>query len=131
MLKSSFQNKRKALNTSLSLDQDRNNMSDDSLFLSDIITRTEGSVVGDLGEKEYYQKLFSGLYVELSILEKRVFSLYSKRYSYGEISIKINKYYRKNKIKKKTNIKSIDNELSRIKQKGKEIYEKYGLDENE
>ncbi len=131
LLKSSFQNKRKALNTSLSLDQDRNNMSDDSLFLSDIIPRTEGSVVGDLGEKEYYQKLFSGLYVELSILEKRVFSLYSKRYSYGEISIKINKYYRKNKIKKKTNIKSIDNALSRIKQKGKEIFEKYGLDENE
>lgn len=131
LLKSSFQNKRKALNTSLSLDQDRNNTSDDSLFLSDIIPRTEGSVVGELGEREYYQKLFKGLYLELSILEKRVFKLYSRRYSYGEISIIINKYYRKKKIRKRTNVKSIDNALSRIKQKAKEVYDRFGIEDVE
>lgn len=129
LLKSSFQNKRKALNTSLSLDQDRNTETDDGLYLSDIIPRTEGSIVSELGEKEYYRKLFNGLYFELSVLEKRVFKLYSRRYSYGEISIIINRYYRKNKIKKKTNIKSIDNALSRIKAKARELYEMYGVED--
>lgn len=123
LLKSSFQNKRKALNTSLSLDQDRNTTSDDSLYLSDIIPRTEGTIVGELGEQEYYSKLFTRLYSELSTLEQRVFKLYAKRYSYEEISVIINKYYRKKKLKKRTNIKSIDNSLSRIKQKAKVIFD--------
>lgn len=125
LLKSSFQNKRKALNTSLSLDQDRNTHSDENLYLSDIIPRTEGTIVRDLGDQEYYRNLFTKLYNELSILEQRVFRLYAKRYSYEEISAIINKYYKKNKIRKRTNVKSIDNSLSRIKQKAKFIFETY------
>lgn len=129
LLKSSFQNKKRALNTSLSLDQDRNNSTDDSLFLSDIIPRTDGSIGGEIADQEYFDILFKKLYSELSILEKRVFKLYTKKYSYDEISEIINKFYKKKNIRRKTNIKSIDNALSRIKQKGKEIFRKYGVDD--
>jgi RNA polymerase sporulation-specific sigma factor len=128
ILKSSFQNRKKALNTSLSLDQDRSNQVDDFLHLSDIIPHTEGTVGGDLGDKEYVYSLFSKLMSELSILEQRVFKLYSQKFSYEEISIIINRYYKKRKMKKKTNVKSIDNALSRIKQKAKDIYDKYNED---
>ena len=129
LLKSSFQNRKKALNTSLSLDQDRTNATDDFLHLSDIIPKTEGTVVGEIGDREYIRNLFSKLIEELSILERRVFKLYAQKYSYEEISVIINKYYKKNKIKKRTDVKSIDNALSRIKQKAKEVYMKYGDDD--
>ena len=128
LLKSSFQNRKKALNTSLSLDQDRSNATDDFLHLSDILPKTDGTVVGDIGDKEYIYTLFSKLMSELSILERRVFKLYAQKYSYDEISLLINKYYKKKKVRKRTNVKSIDNALSRIKQKAREIYEKYGED---
>lgn len=125
LLKSSFQNKRKALNTSLSLDQDRNRLSDDDLHLSDILPRTEGTIEELIEGKEYYRNLFRKLYSELSIFEQRIFKLYAKKYSYEEITFIINKYYKKKKIKKRIDIKSVDNSLSRIKQKGRKIFEKY------
>ena len=125
LLKSKFQDKRKALSTSLSLDQDRNTVSEDDLHLSDILPRTEGTIEELIEGKEYYRNLFKRLYSELSIFEQRVFKLYAKKYSYEEISFIINKYYKKKKIRKKIDIKSIDNCLSRVKQKGRKIFEKY------
>ena len=125
LLKSSFQNKRKTLNTSLSLDQDRNKLSDDDLHLSDILPRTEGTIEDLIEGKEYYRNLFKKLYHELSIFEQRIFKLYAKKYSYEEITFIINKYYKKKKIKKRIDIKSVDNSLSRIKQNGRKIFEKY------
>jgi len=125
LLKSCFQNKRKTLNTSLSLDQDRTNLSDDNLHLSDIIPRTEGTVDSLLGDKEYYNNLFKKLFMELSVMERRVYKLYIRKYSYEEISDIINKFYKKNKIRKRADKKSIDNSISRIKQKGKKVFEKY------
>ena len=126
ILKSSFQNKKKALNTSLSLDQDRGSHDDENLYLSDILPKTDVTIIDLIGEKEYYKTLFSGLYRKLSKLEKIVFVLYTYRFSYEEITAKINKIYRKNGVKRLVNVKSIDNSLSRIKQKGKEIFDKYG-----
>ncbi len=128
VLKSSFQNKRRALNTSISLDQDRGDDNSDSVFLSDILPQTKGTVVDELGEKEYYKKLFGSLYARLSKLEKRVFILYTYRFSYDEITDTINKTYKKQGSKKRVNIKSVDNALSRVKTKAKEIYKKYKKD---
>jgi RNA polymerase sporulation-specific sigma factor len=125
ILKCAFQNKKKALNTSISLDQDRGSSSDENLFLSDILPKTKGTIVDDLGKRENYLVLFNELISCLSILEKRVFKLYSCSYSYEEISEIINKFYKKNKMRRYTDVKSIDNALARVKQKGKEIAEKY------
>ena len=126
ILKSSFQYKQRTLNTSISLDQERGSNDDENLYLSDIIPRTDATVADLLGEKEYYKTLFTGLYVKLSKLEKSVFVLYTHKFSYDEIMDKINSIYKKRGVKKKVNIKSIDNALSRIKAKGREIFEKFG-----
>lgn len=124
LLKSSFQNKKKTLNTSLSLDQERGYSNDDNLFLSDILPKTEGTIVDYISEKEYYKKIFNYLLKDLSILEKQVFVLYANKYSYEEVSKIINRHYCKNGLKKRTNVKSIDNALSRIKQKANDIHKK-------
>jgi RNA polymerase sporulation-specific sigma factor len=130
LLKSSFQNKRKTLNTSLSLDQDRGSYEDDNLYLVDILPVTEGSIIEEITNKEYYKDLFNKLYEKLSKLEKEVFVLYTYKYSYEDINKKINKVYKKRGSKRKINIKSIDNAISRIKQKGKEIINNYEEEEN-
>jgi RNA polymerase sporulation-specific sigma factor len=125
LLKSSFQNKRKALNTSLSLDQDRGSNEDENIYLSDILPKTNFDLVSILGEKEYYSNLFNTLYSKLSELERYVYLLYIKKYSYDEMTAKINKEYKKKGYKKRYNIKSIDNSISRIKAKAKAIYKKH------
>ena len=125
MLKSSFQYKQRTLNTSLSLDQDRGSHDDENLYLSDILPKTDSTMVDIIGEKEYYKTLFTNLYVKLSKLEKSVFILYTYKYSYDEITDKINVSYAKRGAKKKVNIKSVDNALSRIKMKAKEVYDKH------
>jgi len=122
LLKSSFQNKKKALNTSLSINKNRNDSSSDMLFLSDILTDDSETVADFLQNKEYYSSLFSNLFKKLSKFEKKVFVLYTKKYSYEEITAIINANYKKNKIKRKINIKSVDNALSRIKIKGREVF---------
>ncbi|KKM78085.1 hypothetical protein LCGC14_1363560 [marine sediment metagenome] len=81
LLKSSFQNKKKALNTSLSIDKNRNDNSIDMLFLSDILTDTNDTIADLLQSKEYYSNLFNTLFKKLSKFEKKVFVLYIKKYS--------------------------------------------------
>jgi len=125
MLKSSFQYKQRTLNTSLSLDQDRGSYDDENLHLSDIFPMTNVNIVDLIGEKEYYKILFENLYIKLSKLEKSVFVLYTYKFSYDEITDKINVFYNKKGNKKRVNIKSVDNALSRIKVKAKEVYDKH------
>jgi len=125
MLKSSFQYKQRTLNTSLSLDQDRGSHDDENLHLSDILPMTTTNIVDEIGEKEYYKTLFNSLYVKLSKLEKSVFVLYTYKFSYDEITDKINTVYKKRGTKRRVNIKSVDNALSRIKMKAKEVYDKH------
>lgn len=126
ILKGSFQNKKRALNTSLSLDQDRGSYEDENLFLSDILPKTNDSLIEVIGDKEYRKNLFIHLYDRLSKLEKNVFILYVHKYSYEEITERLNRFYRKYGSKKKVNIKSIDNALSRIKMKAREVFFKHG-----
>jgi RNA polymerase sporulation-specific sigma factor len=125
LLKSSFRNKEKALNTSFSLDQDRSSHDDENLYLVDILSSSKGDLVEEIGQKEYYNNLVKDLYSKLSKLEKNVFILYTCRYSYDEITLKINKFYKSKGRKKAVNVKSIDNALSRIKIKAKEVFDKY------
>jgi RNA polymerase sporulation-specific sigma factor len=129
LLKSSFRNKEKALNTSFSLDQDRSHHDDENLYLVDILSNSAGPLVDEISQKEYYTNLVKSLYERLSKLEKNVFILYTCRYSYDEITLKINKFYKSKGGSKNVNVKSIDNALSRIKIKAKEIFDKYEKDE--
>jgi len=131
ILKSSFRCKERALNTSFSLDQDRSSHDDENLYLIDIISSSNGSLVEEIGQKEYYNNLIKSLYSKLSKLEKNVFILYTCRYSYDEITYKINKFYKSKGGKKKVNVKSVDNALSRVKVKAKEIFDKYEKDEGQ
>jgi len=130
LLKSSFRNKEKSLNTSFSLDQDRSSHDDENLFLVDILTSSNDSLIDEVGKKEYYHNLIENLYKKLSKLEKNVFILYSCKYSYVEITSKINKFYKSKGKKSKVSIKSIDNALSRVKCKAREVFEKYEQDYN-
>ena len=133
--KACFQNKQKTLNTSLSLDQDRNESSEEALFLVDIIPRTDGTILEELGDKEYHNFLFNKLYERLSKFEKQVFLLYAQRYSYEEIAVLLKKKAKKdgsrNQKKKKIKdiVKSVDNALSRLKVKAKEVFQKFGEEE--
>lgn len=129
ILKSSFRNKEKALNTSFSLDQDRSSHDDENLYLVDILSGSSGPLIEEIGQKEYYNNLVKGLYSKLSKLEKNVFILYTCRYSYDEITFKINKFYKTKGGKKTVNVKSVDNALSRIKIKAKEIFDNYEKEE--
>jgi len=131
LLKSSFRNKEKALNTSFSLDQDRGNHDDENLYLVDILPGSTSPIVDEISQKEYYDNLVKGLYSKLSKLEKNVFILYVCRYSYDEITLKINKFHKSKGGKREVNVKSVDNALSRIKIKAKEIFDKYEKDEEQ
>ena len=125
LLKSSFQNKKKVLNTSFSLNQNNNSNSDEGdLFLVDILSKNSKDILDGLETKEYYKELFGKLFKKLSNFEKKIFVLYTKKYSYEEITELINKYFKDNNKKKRINIKSVDNALSRIKIKAKEIFDK-------
>jgi len=124
-LKSSYQNKSRVLNFSTSLDQDRNNNNDDStggLFLSDIVPQAKLDIFSIFKKTEYNSALITKLFEKLSSFEKKVFILHFQRYSYYEIA----KYINKNRKKYKVDIKSIDNALSRIKIKAKEVYKLHG-----
>ena len=55
-----------------------------------------------------------------------MFKLYIQKHSYEDISKILNKKYKEKQIKTKVNVKSIDNAISRIKTKGKEVFFKHG-----
>jgi len=131
LLKSCFQQKRRPLNTSVSLDQNQNDDEDDSLFLSDIVPVVDGSMIEALEKKEYQKKLFGRLFKKLSKFEKKIYLLYIQRFSYAEMSDIINKEYKDRQSKRRIKIKSVDNALSRIKQKLLEVYKRYGEEEQE
>lgn len=118
--KSSYQNKKKVLNSSMSLDQEQPG-NDEELTLVNIVPAKEGDVSDALQKEELYKNIMMMLIKSLSKFEREVFSLYAKRNSYEEIAEKINA----KRIKVKINIKGIDNALSRIKAKSKIILDKF------
>lgn len=87
-LKASYQYKNRALNSSMSLNQDRNTGSDNDLFLADILIApdSEQNLIQSLNQKEYQNILFNKLFSKLSTNEKKVFVLYAQKLSYHEMS---------------------------------------------
>jgi len=124
-LKASYQGKQRVLNNSISLDQDRSNGNsiEEYSTLAEIMPYTAQDAFIEIRNQEDFSYLVKRLWEKMSDLEQKVFILYRQNMSYEEITKIINKNI---KIKKeKINIKSVDNALSRIKSKGKEIYLQY------
>jgi RNA polymerase sporulation-specific sigma factor len=126
-LKTSQQNKKKILNSCKSLDQDRSN-DNDELSLVNIIPKSSGTVpkhipkdvLDSLQSREYFGTLMTKLLSKLSPLERQVFKLYARQYTYEEIADIINAKYPNSDV----NYKGVDNALSRIKAKSHKIFEK-------
>jgi len=123
--KSSYQNKKRVLNHSISIDKESNSSnrnSEEDMSLSNIISDpNHKDLITSTGESEYYKNLQTLLLESLSGFEKEVYLLYAQKYSYEEISERINN----GRSKVRVNIKGVDNALSRIKHKAREILEKY------
>lgn len=117
MLKTAHQNRKRILNESKSLDQDRSSEHDD-LSLINIIKSKDSPVLDTLEVREFLINFTKKMGHKMSPFESEVFVLYIKRYTYEEIAEKVLGGAAGKSVK------AIDNALSRIKHKGWEIYER-------
>lgn len=116
IIKSSNQQKRRVLNESLSLDEDRSE--GDHLSLNNLITKgSEASAVEQLEKEELTTATKTRLLSKLSRLEQEVFKLYIQQYPYDEIAEELEKIFPNKKFSKK----SVDNALVRLRLKAQNM----------
>lgn len=123
LLKTSFQNKKFALNSSISIHSD-NSENNEDFNLSEIIDSGEIDTIDRAERKEEFRILLAKLIESLSSFEKKVLMLYAQKFSYKEISNYINSSGSDGKV----NIKGVDNALSRIKIKAKGLLDDMDLE---
>lgn len=123
LLKTSFQNKKFALNSSISIHSDSKEENDD-FNLSEIIDSGDINTTDDAERKEEFRILLAKLIESLSSFEKKVLMLYAQKFSYKEIANFINS----SGIEDRVNIKGVDNALSRIKIKAKSLLDDMDLE---
>jgi RNA polymerase sporulation-specific sigma factor len=111
-----FNNRKKILNQSMSLDQEHRS-SDEDLSLINIIPSSQDNILDALQKNESYKNLMTSLIKKLSRFEREVLSLYAQSFSYEEIAEKINE----KRVKIKVDVKGVDNALSRIKHKARSV----------
>jgi len=116
LIKGNNQQKRKVLNQSLSLDEDRGE-NGESLSLIDLVTEDGPNVVEELESREIHDFQKSKLFSRLSQLEQEVCKYYLRQYHYEEIVDQIQGMFPDREITKKT----VDNSLQRIRQKAQEL----------
>lgn len=112
LIKGNNQQKRKVLNTSISLDEDRSE--GDNLSLSALIFTDEIPAIDQMVEQESAQLREIRFLSQLSEFEQEVYKLYAQQLSYNEIVDKLKAIFPTKKYKKK----AIDNALQRAKLKG-------------
>lgn len=117
MIKGSNQQKRKVLNESLSLNEDRSE--GDDLSLSNIVMKQEISVEERMEKAEITNITKSRLMERLSKLEREVFVLYLQQLTYEEIVDELKKKFPDKRWSKK----SADNALVRCRAKAQELGE--------
>lgn len=113
ILKGNKQQKRRVLNESISLDEDRSN--GDDLSLANLVVDKGPSVEELLGKREENQQQQDRLMEKLSPLEQDVFRFYVLGYSYDEIVDELNK----NDDGYEYNRKAVDNALVRLRIKSR------------
>lgn len=116
IIKASSQQKRRVLNESLSLDEDRSE--GDDLSLTNLITKDKLSTVERIEKDEITSVTKKRLLSKLSRLEQEVFKLYIQQYPYEEIAAQLEEIFPTKKFSKK----SVDNALVRCRSKAQEMY---------
>lgn len=116
LIKGNNQLKRRVLNTSLSLDEDRSE-GGESLALISIITEDVLNIDDQLAKDEATERHRHKLLTCLSPLEQEVFKLYLQQMHYDEIVDSLKKAFPDKRVTKKT----VDNSLQRIRQKAQNM----------
>lgn len=116
LIKGNNQQKRKVLNTSISLDEDRSE-DGDSLSLASLIVEDSSPAVEQLAKDENAQLREKKLLSRLSPLEQEVYKLYMQQLRYDEIVEGLKKIFPKKKCSKKT----ADNALQRLRSKAQNL----------
>jgi len=123
LIKGNNQQKRKVLNQSLSLDEDRGDEGEKlsliNLITEDGLTDTSLTVVEELERRENHNVKKTKLLAKLSRLEQEVCFYYLKQYRYEEIVVKLQEVFPDREITKKT----CDNALQRIRMKAHDLAE--------
>ncbi len=122
IIKANRQQKRRALNDSLSLDEDRSE-DGDYLTLIGLVQQDQLSADEQIIKSESTDLRQSRLMAKLSKLEQEVFKLYIKGFHYDEIVDELLEIFPRKDISKKT----VDNSLQRIRQKASQIAESKDL----
>lgn len=112
LIKGNNQQKRKVLNQSLSLDEDRGE-DGENISLINLVTEDGPSVVEEFENREVHDFQRSKLFDKLSDLEQAVCRYYLQQYCYEEIVEKLQEEFPNRGINKK----SADNALQRIRSK--------------
>lgn len=122
LIKGSNQQKRKVLNQSVSLYDDRSNDSSEGENLSLVYIVTEDAPTNDeqISNDESIKLRRDKILAKLSPLEREVYKLYIQRYHYDEIVDELLKIFPKNK---KLSKKTVDNSLQRIRTKLHKLFE--------
>jgi len=116
IIKGNHQQKRRVLNQSLSLDEDRSE-DGESMSLASLIAEDGYTADRLYARNEALQQLTEKLVAELSVLEKAVFMLYLQQYHYDEMAEKLQEMFPNENYSKK----SVDNSLVRIRNKSRNL----------
>ena len=125
IIKGNNQHKRRVLNESLSLNEDRSENSGESLSLIDIVEDDRDTADDILAREEIFADRKRKLIEHLSGMEKEVLYLYLQQMHYDEMVVEMRKILPDKKINRKT----IDNSLTRVRQKAQELAEKMDFEE--
>lgn len=117
IIKGNNQHKRRVLNESLSLDEDRSGDDGENLSLASLIVKEEPAADEAVAKDENFAAQQHKLLQRLSKLEKEVFKLYLQQLHYDEIVDELRKLFPGRAINKKT----CDNALQRLRSKAQDL----------
>lgn len=118
IMKGNNQQKRKLLNQSISLEQDRSE-DGEYLTLASIIADDQLAVDESCEKKESDERVQQKLKSRLSPLEQEVYRLYLMQFHYDEIVSQLKRQFPKRRLTKKV----VDNSLQRIRTKARSMVE--------
>ena len=116
IIKGNNQQKRRVLNESLSLDQDRSD-GGENLSLVNLVVKSGIPADEEVVRAESHAIKRNQLLSRLSRLEREVFELYTQQYHYDEIVDELKKIFPGKNMSKKT----VDNGLQRVRSKAQEM----------
>jgi len=124
IIKGNCQHKRRVLNESLSLNEDRSDEGE-NLSLVNLIVKEEIAADELLAKDEMFAAQQSKLICRLSKLEKEVFKYYLQQFHYDEIVSELENVFPGKDINKKT----VDNALQRLRSKAQELAKSLDFEE--